>query len=238
MNKKIQTYRCSGWRGVAVVGLLLMVSALTGCRYARVPILNAEGQDPAVLDAASQIAGLFVLQEEEKAFSVLPSVCQEVYDPELLKSREATTTYVVHYDIDRDGQEELLSWDGNPGSGGGGWSVFVWDGKAWRYAGSMLGSPCGRADGKPGIFFSWACGWDAAIVTYCELEKFSLIQKATFEVEYSEPIRQNPSKITITYLRAAQKVSREIAFLTEEFEVFRKDIEALSKVYDISTLEI
>ncbi len=180
------------------VAVMVAVSFAVGCRYARVPIEGGEGAVPAVLNAASQIADMQFLEQEDASFDALPSGCKEVYHSGLLEERNATTTTVIRYDIDRDGKKELLAWDGNPGTGGGGWFVFVWDGKEWRGAGSMLGSPHGRADGKPGVFASWACGWDAANVSYFELEEGRLIQKAAFEVEYAEPIRQNPCRIRIT----------------------------------------
>ncbi len=180
-----------------VVVMVAVCCLASGCRYSRVAILGAEGASPVVLDAASQIADMYDLEQKEVSFDELPPVCKEVYNQELLKMRDATTTIVIWHDIDCDGKKELLAWDGNPGTGGGGWFVFVWDGKAWRGAGSMQGSPCGRADGKPGVFSSWACGWDAATVNYFELEGFKLIHKASFEVEYAKPIRQEPQKIRI-----------------------------------------
>ncbi len=181
-----------------IIVLVCFCCLASGCRYARVPVAGGEGVTPVVLDAASQIADMRYLDQEEVSFDELPSGCREVYDQELLKMREATTTYVIRYDINRDGRKEIIAWDGNPGTGGGGWFVFVWDGKAWRRTGSMSGSPCGRADGKPGIFASWACGWDLASVSYFELDGFNLIRKASFDVEYAEPIRQKPRRISMT----------------------------------------
>ncbi len=163
---------------------------LGGCRYAHVVEPASAGSD-----IAAQIANLLPLEQVEESFAVLPSECRTVYDAELLKMRDATTTFVIRYDINRDGQDELLAWDGNPGTGGGGWFVFVRDGQSWREAGAMSGTPCGRADGKAGIFASWALGWDAEMITYYELEGFDLIQKVAYDVEYAEPIRQKPIKI-------------------------------------------
>ncbi len=173
-------------RLVIFVGICLI---LNGCKYR---VSSIEGMEQAVSiigDAALQIGSMKCLDEVEISFDKLPPGCKEVYNQELLELRKATTTNVIRYDIDRDGKKEIIVWDGNPGTGGGGWYVFVWDGKAWRSAGSMSGSPCGRADGKPGIFSSWACGWDSATVTYFELEDFKLIRKASFDVEYAEPIK-------------------------------------------------
>ncbi len=83
-----------------------------------------------MLDAASQIADMHWLDQEEAPFDELPPGCKEVWLPELLEARGTTSTLVIRYDIDRDGTRELIAWDGDPGSGvaGGSCSCFELEG--------------------------------------------------------------------------------------------------------------
>ncbi len=159
----------------------------------------------AVLIAALGYGG--GLEAQEVAFTNLPPVCAAAYNEDLRELRGGIVrTEVVRLDMDHDGSDELLVWDGNAGSGGQGWYVFTKTGAAWRKAGEVFGDPIkvARSNGD-GLLVSSPCGWSLCNFDYYELEKGTLAKKLAFEVSYAKPdpqtsvLRDRPTNIKITH---------------------------------------
>ncbi|MFA7231331.1 MAG: hypothetical protein WC071_08675 [Victivallaceae bacterium] len=74
-------------------------------------------------------------------FTQLPAECRQVYDLELRKMRQTDNTQVIKLDIDENGTDELIIFDGASGSGGEGWVIFT-KSESGKYieAGNVFGS--------------------------------------------------------------------------------------------------
>lgn len=137
------------------------------------------------------------------AFSDLPPVCATEYDPFLRRERKAIGTKVVQLDFDCDGQDELIVWNGQSGTGGEVWYVFSRNKSGiWKKAGEVFGvlSVVTHLSHK-GLLVCIPCGWDQAKWNYYELKNGDLVQCMSFEVNYAKPVRKEPKKISIEILK-------------------------------------
>ncbi len=137
---------------------------------------------------------------KEVKFKDLPPLCAAVYEPYLKEMRNAVSTEVILIDMEKDGQNEMLVWDGNVGTGGQGWCLMTKRNNVWQKAGVFFGDiiPVHNAD-RNGVLICSPCGWSNASFDYYELLNGSLQKRLAFEIDYSKPIRKNPSKITVKY---------------------------------------
>ncbi len=141
------------------------------------------------------------LESNNMDFTELPKVCAAVYDEDLRKLRGGISqTKVIRLDMDRDGSDELLVWDGNAGTGGQGWHVFTKTGNEWRKVGEVFGDPVRvvRPNGN-GLLISSPCGWELCNFDYYELEKGMLAKKLSVDVTYAKPVRTKPVDVKIRY---------------------------------------
>ncbi len=141
----------------------------------------------------------------EVKFEDLPPVCSAVYEPYLKELRNAVSTEVISIDMDKDGQDEMLVWDGNEGTGGQGWTLLIKRSNTWQKAGEFFGDviavPLAECNG---ILICSPCGWANASFGYYELLNGSLQKRLAFEIDYSKPVRKNPSKITVNYQESSK----------------------------------
>ena len=134
------------------------------------------------------------LEEKVVPFDKLPAECAAVYDMDIRRFRQATTTEVIAIDLDGDEVDELLIFNGQSGSGGEGWAVMQKINEKYRKTGEVFGLL--YKSGK-GLIVESPCGWDNANWNYYELVSGKLVCKLEMKVKYSKPIRKNPVKITV-----------------------------------------
>ena len=134
------------------------------------------------------------LEEKVVPFDKLPIECAMVYDADIRKFRQATSTEVISVDLDGDKVNELLIFNGESGSGGEGWAVMQKIAGKYRKAGEVFGLL--YKSGK-GLIVESPCGWENAQWNYYELVNSKLIMKFNIDVKYRKPVRQKVVSIKI-----------------------------------------
>ena len=134
------------------------------------------------------------LEEKVVPFEKLPAECAAVYDADIRKLRQATSTKVISVNLDGDKVNELLIFNGENGSGGKGYAVMQKHNGRYRKAGELFGT---LYKSGIGLIVEHSLGWDNANWNYYELVNGKLACKLEMEVKYSKPIRKNPVKITV-----------------------------------------
>ena len=134
------------------------------------------------------------LEEKVVPFEKLPAECAAVYDADIRKLRQATSTEVISVDLNDDKVNELLIFNGENGSGGEGWTVMQKINGKYRKAGEVFGIL--YKSGK-GLIVESPCGWENAQWGYYELEKGKLVLKFNIDVKYRKPVRREPCKLNI-----------------------------------------
>ena len=134
------------------------------------------------------------LEEKVVPFEKLPAECAAVYDADIRKLRQATSTEVISVDLDGDKVNELLIFNGQNGSGGEGWAVMQKINGKYRKTGEVFGLL--YKSGK-GLIVESPCGWDNAQWNYYELVNGKLIVKFNIDVKYRKPVRQDVVSIQI-----------------------------------------
>ena len=134
------------------------------------------------------------LEEKVVPFDKLPAECAAVYDTDIRRFRQATTTEVIAIDLDGDEVDELLIFNGQSGSGGEGWAVMQKINGKYRKTGEVFGLLYKSGNG---LIVESPCGWENAQWNYYELVSGKLVCKLEMKVKYSKPIRKNPIKITV-----------------------------------------
>ena len=134
------------------------------------------------------------LEEKVVPFDKLPAECAAVYDTDIRRFRQATTTEVIAIDLDGDEVDELLIFNGESGEGGEGWTVMQKHNGKYRKIGEVFGLL--YKSGK-GLIVESPCGWDNAEWDYYELVDGKLVLKLDIDVEYRKPVRQEVVSIKI-----------------------------------------
>ena len=134
------------------------------------------------------------LEEKVVPFDKLPAECAAVYDMDIRRFRQATTTEVIAIDLDGDEVDELLIFNGQSGSGGEGWAVMQKINGKYRKTGEVFGLLYKSGND---LIVESPCGWENAQWNYYELVSGKLVCKLEMKVKYSKPIRKNPVKITV-----------------------------------------
>lgn len=134
------------------------------------------------------------LEETVVPFEKLPAECAAVYDSDIRKFRQATSTEVISVDLDGDKVNELLIFNGQNGSGGEGWTVMQKHNGKYRKVGEVFGIL--YKSGK-GLIVESPCGWENAQWRYYELEKGKFVVKLDIDVKYRKPVRREPCKLNI-----------------------------------------
>ena len=134
------------------------------------------------------------LEEKVVPFEKLPAECAAVYDADIRKLRQATSTEVISVDLDGDKINELLIFNGENGSSGEGWTVMQKHNGKYRRVGEVFGLL--YKSGK-GLIVESPCGWENAQWRYYELEKGKLVVKLDIDVKYRKPVRREPCKLNI-----------------------------------------
>lgn len=136
----------------------------------------------------------------EVKFDRLPQECAAVYEPCLKEMRRVDCTEVIYLDMDRDGTNEILVWDGTSGSGGQGWHIMRKHGNTWFRLGNVFGmiATVAHAD-RIGLLVCLPCGWDSAAFEYYELKGGEMKKILTVEVKYGIPVRRKPVEIKLRY---------------------------------------
>ena len=134
------------------------------------------------------------LEENVVPFEKLPAECAAVYDSDIRKFRQATSTEVISVDLDGDKVNELLIFNGQNGSGGEGWTVMQKHNGKYRKVGEVFGIL--YKSGK-GLIVESPCGWENAQWRYYELEKGKFVVKLDIDVKYRKPVRREPCKLNI-----------------------------------------
>jgi len=134
------------------------------------------------------------LEEKVVPFEKLPAECTAVYDADIRKLRQATSTEVISVDLDGDKVNELLIFNGQSGSGGEGWAVMQKHNGKYRQVGEVFGLL--YKSGK-GLIVESPCGWDEAQWNYYELVNGKLVLKFNIDVKYRKPVRRKPCKLNI-----------------------------------------
>lgn len=136
----------------------------------------------------------------EVKFDRLPQECAAVYEPYLKEMRRVDCTEVIYLDMDRDGTNEMLVWDGTTGSGGQGWHIMRKHGNTWFRLGNVFGmiATVDHAD-RIGLLVCLPCGWDSAAFEYYELKKGEMKKMLTVEVKYGIPVRRKTIEIKLRY---------------------------------------
>ena len=134
------------------------------------------------------------LEEKVVPFEKLPAECAAVYDADIRKLRQATSTEVISVDLDGNKINELLIFNGENGSGGEGWTVMQKIAGKYRKTGEVFGLLYKSGNG---LIVKSPCGWSYADWSYYELKKGKLVKKISIGVEYDKPIRQNPINFNI-----------------------------------------
>ena len=134
------------------------------------------------------------LEEKVVPFEKLPAECAAVYDVDIRKLRQATSSEVISVDLDGDKVNELLIFNGESGSGGEGWTVMQKHNGKYRRVGEVFGLL--YKSGK-GLIVESPCGWDEAQWNYYELVNGKLVLKFNIDVKYRKPVRQDVVSIQI-----------------------------------------
>ena len=134
------------------------------------------------------------LEEKIVPFEKLPAECAAVYDTDIRKFRQATSTEMISVDLDGDEVDELLVFNGQSGSGGEGWTVMQKHNGKYRRVGEVFGIL--YKSGK-GLIVESPCGWENAQWNYYELVNSKLIMKFNIDVKYRKPVRQEVTSIKI-----------------------------------------
>ena len=134
------------------------------------------------------------LEEKVVPFNKLPAECAAVYDADIRKFRQATSTEVISVDLNDDKVNELLIFNGESGSGGEGWTVMQKHNGKYRRVGEVFGIL--YKSGK-GLIVESPCGWENAQWNYYELVNGKLVLKFNIDVKYRKPVRQKPCRINI-----------------------------------------
>ena len=136
------------------------------------------------------------LEEKVVPFEKLPAECAAVYDADIRKFRQATSTEVISVDLNGDKINELLIFNGENGSGGEGWTVMQKHNGKYRRVGEVFGLL--YKSGK-GLIVESPCGWDNSEWNYYELVNGKLIAKFNIDVKYRKPVRQDVISIKINF---------------------------------------
>ena len=134
------------------------------------------------------------LEEKVVSFEKLPAECAAVYDADIRKFRQATSTEVISVDLNDDKVNELLIFNGESGSGGEGWTVMQKHNGKYRRVGEVFGIL--YKSGK-GLIVESPCGWENAQWNYYELVNGKLVLKFNIDVKYRKPVRQEVVSIKI-----------------------------------------
>ncbi len=134
------------------------------------------------------------LEEKVVPFEKLPAECAAVYDADIRKLRQATSTEVISVDLDGDKVNELLIFNGENGSGGEGWAVVQKANGKYRKVGDVFGIL--YKSGK-GLIVESPCGWDNADWNYYELVNGKLVLNFNIDVKYRKQVRQEVVSIKI-----------------------------------------
>lgn len=134
------------------------------------------------------------LEEKIVPFEKLPAECAAVYDAEIRQFRQATSTEVISVDLNDDKVNELLIFNGENGSGGGGWTIMQKHNGKYRRVGEVFGIL--YKSGK-GLIVESPCGWENAQWNYYELVNSKLIMKFNIDVKYRKHVRQEVTSIKI-----------------------------------------
>ena len=134
------------------------------------------------------------LEEKVVPFEKLPAECAAVYDADIRKLRQATSTEVISVDLDGDKVNELLIFNGESGSGGEGWTVLQKHNGKYRKTGEVFGILYKSGNG---LIVESPCGWSYADWNYYVLVDDKLILKLDVDVEYRKPVRQEVASIKI-----------------------------------------
>lgn len=144
------------------------------------------------------------LPELDAAFDALPPECAAEYDPFLRQERNASDTRICRCDLDGDGEQEMLVWTGDGGTGGEDWSVMTRRGGRFRRAGQVFGI-LHFIDRPPhrGLLVESPCGWEHDTWEFWELKNGRLVCRLTLNVRYATPeentLRTRPVEIKIRY---------------------------------------
>ncbi len=112
------------------------------------------------------------------AFEKLPTICKNEYEPTALEFFKRTSTYVAYCDLDGDGEEEILSFDGLYGTGGLGWNIISKNKKIANVFGDVFFV---NLDKTTGLLFKNRCGWSSSTWSYYELKNSKL--ELLYEIE-------------------------------------------------------
>ena len=134
------------------------------------------------------------LEEKVVPFEKLPAECAVVYDADIRKLRQATSTEVISVDLNDDKVNELLIFNGENGSGGEGWTVMQKHKGKYRKTGEVFGIL--YKSGK-GLIVESPCGWDNSEWNYYKLVNGKLVLKFNIDVKYRKPVRQEVVSIKI-----------------------------------------
>ena len=122
-----------------------------------------------------------ILHERCVLLDSLPPECSAVYDKELRKIRNATSTDVVMTDLDGDKTMEMVIFSGGAGSGGCDWTVMQRKNGKYRKVGEVFGML--YKNGK-GLIVRHRIGWSESAWTYYELDNGKLQKKLSVDVTY------------------------------------------------------
>lgn len=134
------------------------------------------------------------LEEKVVPFEKLSAECATVYDTDIRKFRQVTSTEVISVDLDGDEVDELLVFNGQGGSGGEGWTVMQKHNGKYRRVGEVFGIL--YKSGK-GLIVESPCGWDNAEWDYYALVNGKLVLNFNIDVKYRKPVRQEVVDIKI-----------------------------------------
>ena len=134
------------------------------------------------------------LEEKVVPFEKLPIECAMVYDADIRKFRQTTSTEVISVDLNGDKVNELLIFNGRSGSGGDGYAVMQKANGKYRKVGDVFGILYKSGNG---LIVESPCGWDNAEWNYYELVNGKLVLKLDIDAEYSKPVRQEVISIQI-----------------------------------------
>ena len=134
------------------------------------------------------------LEEKVVPFDKLPIECAMVYDADIRKFRQTTSTEVISVDLNGDKVNELLIFNGRSGSGGDGYAVMQKANGKYRKVGDVFGILYKSGNG---LIVESPCGWDNAEWNYYELVNGKLVLKLDIDAEYSKPVRPEVISIQI-----------------------------------------
>lgn len=122
-----------------------------------------------------------ILHERCVLLDSLPPECSAVYDKELRKIRNATSTDVIMTDLDGDKTMEMVIFSGGAGSGGCDWTVMQRKNGKYRKVGEVFGML--YKNGK-GLIVRHRIGWSESAWTYYELRNGKLQKLLSVDVTY------------------------------------------------------